>query len=108
MSELNFYRILHSLLAVARVAAECRQAVNLMARAAAESGNTPYTVDELDSAAVDCLSALAETLRALERTSVPVGRARKRGLLGTPPEDVSRETSPDTDRTPGSDEGYPF
>lgn len=103
MNELVIYRTLHSLLAVARLAAECRQAVNLVARATSGSEATPYTVDELDSAAVDCLAALAEALRTMERTSVPVQRARKRGQLG-PSVDVSRETSPvDADA-----EGYPF
>lgn len=109
MNELNFYRLLHSVLAVARVAAECRQAVNLLARATNANDGVPYTVDELDSAAVDCLAALAEALRAMEHSSVPVQRAVKRNKLGPA---VSRETR-DTDRVVDpldnrDPEGYPF
>ena len=106
MNELDIYRIAHSVLAVARVAAECCQAINTVARATSESGGTPLKVDEFDSAALDCLAALAETVRTMERTSVPVSRARKRGLLGSPPREASGEESPDTERS--SDEGYPF
>jgi len=113
MNELTIYRTLHCLLAVARVVSELRAAVTLIQAATGEP-ETPYKVDGLDASALDALAELANLVQTLERNSVELHRSRKRRMQRGAHKleretDVSRETSPDTERAaPPADEGFPF